>query len=286
MNKAKLRRLAADLACDLAGSFLYAAAISTFIVDAEIATCGVSGLAVSINHLFPSLPIGVLSILLNIPLVIFSFRVLGRDFFLKSLKSMVLVSVIIDLLGPVLPHYSGDRLVAALFGGALMGLGLAIVYSRGSSTGGMDFLVLSLKKLHPHISTGTISIVSDAVIISLGALVFRDVDSFLYGAVSVFAVGAVIDRVSYGLSSGKMMLVVTEHGVEVAEAISRETERGSTIADIRGAYTKREKQLVISALSKSQAFKAKRAVREADSASFIMISSTDMVFGEGFQNPD
>ena len=127
MNKAKLRRLAADLACDLAGSFLYAAAISTFIVDAEIATCGVSGLAVSINHLFPSLPIGVLSILLNIPLVIFSFRVLGRDFFLKSLKSMVLVSVIIDLLGPVLPHYSGDRLVAALFGGALMGLGLAIV---------------------------------------------------------------------------------------------------------------------------------------------------------------
>lgn len=150
----------------------------------------------------------------------------------------------------------------------------------------MDFLVLSLKKLHPHISTGTISIVSDAVIISLGALVFRDVDSFLYGAVSVFAVGAVIDRVSYGLSSGKMMLVVTEHGDEVAEAISRETERGSTIADIRGAYTKREKQLVISALSKSQAFKAKRAVREADSASFIMISSTDMVFGEGFQDPD
>ena len=83
-----------------------------------------------------------------------------------------------------------------------------------------------------------------------------------------------------------MMLVVTEHGDEVAEAISRETERGSTIADIRGAYTKREKQLVISALSKSQAFKAKRAVREADSASFIMISSTDMVFGEGFQDPD
>ena len=97
-----------------------------------------------------------------------------------------------------------------------MGLGLVTVYMRGSSTGGADFLIMSLKKLYPHISTGTISMLSDAVIISIGAAVFRDIDSFLYGAVSVYMVGAAIDKVSFGLSSGKLLMVVTERGDSVA----------------------------------------------------------------------
>lgn len=240
MNRAKLKELALDLAHDLVGSFLYAASIQVFILNARIATCGISGLAISINHIFPVLPIGALTLALNVPLMFLSYHLLGRKFFVKSIRSMVLVSLIIDLVGPMLPQYTGDRLISALLGGALMGLGLVTVYMRGSSTGGADFLIMSLKKLYPHISTGTISMLSDAVIISIGAAVFRDIDSFLYGAVSVYMVGAAIDKVSFGLSSGKLLMVVTERGDSVAEAISRVTERGSTIAEIKGAYTNRK----------------------------------------------
>lgn len=285
MNRAKLKELALDLAHDLVGSFLYAASIQVFILNARIATCGISGLAISINHIFPVLPIGALTLALNVPLMFLSYHLLGRKFFVKSIRSMVLVSLIIDLVGPMLPQYTGDRLISALLGGALMGLGLVTVYMRGSSTGGADFLIMSLKKLYPHISTGTISMLSDAVIISIGAAVFRDIDSFLYGAVSVYMVGAAIDKVSFGLSSGKLLMVVTERGDSVAKAISRVTERGSTIAEIKGAYTNRKKQMVISAMSKGQVYRARRAAHDADTECFIMISPTDDVYGEGFKDP-
>ena len=114
MNRAKLKELALDLAHDLVGSFLYAASIQVFILNARIATCGISGLAISINHIFPVLPIGALTLALNVPLMFLSYRLLGRKFFVKSIRSMVLVSLIIDLVGPMMPQYTGDRLISCL----------------------------------------------------------------------------------------------------------------------------------------------------------------------------
>ena len=164
-----LKTFAVDTVYDVVGSILFAIGVYTFAKSADFAPGGVSGLALICNYLW-DLPIGTMTLIINIPIIIISYKVVGRKFLLKSFKTMVISTLFLDLVFPLTPLYTGNSFLAAIFSGVFMGAGLALIYMRGSSTGGTDFLVLSLKKLHPHISTGTISIVSDAVIISLGAL--------------------------------------------------------------------------------------------------------------------
>ena len=280
MNQ-RMKNLALDLGADVIGSILFAAGIYTFAGAGEFAPGGISGLALIINHLW-GLPIGITSLALNAPIILFSFRLLGHRFFLKSIRAMIMNTIFVDFIFTHIPVYKGDRLTAALFAGALLGAGLAVIYMRGSSTGGADFLIMSVKKLRPHLSLGQVTMELELLIILLGWPVFGDMDSVLYGIVAAFATSLIIDKVMYGMGAGKLVQIITNDGPAVANAISESTERGSTLIRAVGSYTGQDRDVLLCACSKSEAYKVRAAAHRVDPKCFVMITETSEVFGEGF----
>ena len=277
MNQ-RMKNLALDLGADVIGSILFAVGIYTFAGAGEFAPGGISGLALIINHLW-GLPIGITSLALNAPIILFSFRLLGHRFFLKSIRTMIMNTIFVDFIFTHIPVYKGDRLTAALFAGALLGAGLAVIYMRGSSTGGADFLIMSVKKLRPHLSLGQVTMVLDLLIILLGWPVFGDMDSVLYGIVAAFATSLIIDKVMYGMGAGKLVQIITNDGPAVANAISESTERGSTLIRAVGSYTGQDRDVLLCACSKSEAYKVRAAAHRVDPKCFVMITETSEVFG-------
>ena len=175
--------------------------------------------------------------------------------------------------------------LAALFSGVLIGAGLVLIYMRGSSTGGTDFLILSLHKVMPHLSVGQFSLMIDSVILLIGALVYGNIDAALYGLISTYAATQVIDRVLYGTGSGKMAMIITTQGMQIAKSISEQTDRGSTLVRAKGTFSGEEKDMLICACSKSQIFKVRSAAHAADENALVMITEVDEVYGEGFKPP-
>ncbi len=285
MNAKRIQNLMLDLVYDVVGSLIFGLGLYTFAREGGFATGGFSGLGLMLNHL-TGLPIGMLTLLLNIPLIILSYRTLGRFFLLKTLKTMIIQTLILDLVMPLFPTYRGNPLIAALFTGVLMGAGLGIIYMRGSSTGGSDFLILSLHKVLPHLSVGQFSLMIDFVILILGALVYGNIDAALYGLISTFACSQVMDRVLYGAGSGKMAIIITNHGMETAQAISDEIERGSTLIKAIGTYSGDGRDMLLCACSKNQIFKVRAAAHKVDERAMVMITEVDEVYGEGFKSPE
>lgn len=272
-----------DLFYDLIGAALFSAGVYTFAGNAGFAPGGVTGLALLLNHIF-RIPIGTLTLFINLPLIVISYRSLGKRFLLKTAKSMVITTFFLDVVFPAFPMYEGQRMMSALCSGALMGAGMVLFYMRGSSSGGLDFVIMPIKKKRPHLSVGKITMIIDLGIILLGWPVFGDVDAALYGLVSTFASVVVIDKVLYGLGAGTLAFVVTEKGQEVSDRIGQLTKRGVTSLEATGTYTGQSKQVLLCACSKSEAFLVKCAAEEVDENLFLMFMETSEVFGEGFQN--
>lgn len=277
-----LKNLIIDILFDIAGSILFAAGIYTFALHANFAPAGISGLSIIINH-FINIPVGTLSLLLNIPIVAICFKILGRSFFLKSIKSMVISAFFMDVIFPLFPVYRGSPLLAAIFSGVLLGGGLALIYMRDSSTGGTDFVIMSVRKKAPHLSIGQITLFVDVAIILLGGFVFGNIDAILYGILSTAASVLVIDKIMHGVVAGKLTMIISEQGYPIASAISETIGRGSTMLKGTGTFSGHEKQILICACSKSEVPKLKRAVYKADMHAIIMVSEYNEAFGEGFQ---
>lgn len=277
-----------DLLHDIVGSILYAAGIYTFAATADFAPGGITGVAMIINHYIPWLRIGMVSLIINIPVAIICYRLLGRVFFFKSVKSMLISAFFLDVIFPLLPQYNGaeNPLLAALFAGALSGIGLAAIYMPGSSTGGTDFIIMSIRKLKPHLSIGTISLFIDGTVILLGGFVFGNINAVLYGVLMTIVSTTVIDKIMYGTGTRRMLLVVSDHAQEIANAIMEETERGATIADVRGAYTGNTHQMMMCVCSKVEVYEARKIINRIDPTSIVMLTTVDEAYGEGFLEPD
>ena len=282
------KALGHDLLYDILGSILYAAGIYTFAATANFAPGGITGVAMIINHYLPFLRIGLLTLLINIPVAIICYRLLGRVFFFKSLKSMLISALILDYVFPLLPQYDGanNPLLAALFAGALSGAGLALIYMPGSSTGGTDFVIMSIRKLKPHLSIGTISMAVDGAVILVGGLVFGNINAVLYGVLMTIVSTTVIDKVMYGSGTRRMLLVISDKAEEIAKGIMEETERGATLADVRGAYTGQPHQMMMCVCSKVEVFASRRVINRIDPNAIVMLTTVDEAYGEGFMEPD
>lgn len=283
-QKHSLRNILLDLASDIIGSILYSIGIYSFAKAANFAPGGLSGLALIINHLW-GLPIGTVSLVLNIPLILISYRIVGKRFMAKSIRSIVLSTLILDVIFPHTAGYTGNPMLAALFSGVFLGAGLALFYIRGSSTGGADFLTMSIKALRPHLSIGAVTMSIDLVIILLGWPVYGNIDAVLYGLIASFVTSTVIDKIMYGTGAGKLAIIITTCGPQVAVKIDEACQRGSTIIRARGSYTEIDRQVLLCACSKAEAYKVRSAAHLVDPDAFVMITETSEVFGEGFIDP-
>ena len=282
MNKLDLKKILYSVFIDFMGGLLIGIGIYNFAVNAEFPLAGISGIALIFYHLF-KLPIGFVTMLLNIPIALFCFKTLGRKFFMRSVQSVVITSLVIDYVVPLLPLYSGDRLLAAVCTGVFSGLGYALIFMDNSSTGGMDFITMAVKFKRPHISLGKIVFISDTIVVLIGGFIFKDVDGTIYGMIITYLLTIVIDKILYGIDAGKVTLIVTEKGKEVSRLIDEYSGRGSTLIKAEGSYSGNEKDVVMCACNNKQMYTIRKLVKEIDPLAFTVIMESNDVVGEGFK---
>lgn len=281
LHNKETKRIITDISVEIIGSLLIGFAMYNFALNAEFPMTGFSGIAFILYRLF-NIPIGLATILLNIPVAILCYRLIGRGFLLRSLRCIMISSFIIDYIAPLFPVYNGDRMLAALVTGTLGGLGYAIIYMRNSSTGGSDFLIMSAKALKPHLKLGTIAFLSDIGIILIGGIIFKDMDGIIYGMIINLLFAVAVDKVVGSLNSNKTALIVTTHGEEVCDLIDNCCGRGSTILDGRGGYRKDDKQVVMVACSPKQLFDIQKEIKQLDKDVFIIVMDANEIHGEDF----
>ena len=283
MKMQVVKKISKDTAVDIIAGFLIGVGIYSFAAQADFPLAGVSGIALIFYRLF-GLPIGMMQVALNIPIAIICYKTLGRDFFIRSIRTLVITSVIIDyVVVPFFPLYSGDRMLAALCTGLLGGLGYAIVFMNGSSTGGIDFVTLTIRHYKPHLSIGRIVLGMDVVVILIGSFLFRDIDGAIFGILITYMFTLIIDKLMYGLYAGKVTMIVTEQGQDIANLIEEQVQRGSTILKARGSYTGIERDVVLCACNSKEMYRVRKLIKKLDPQSFTVIMDSNEVYGEGFQ---
>ncbi len=282
-NKSKMKSLAFDISIDIAGGFLIAVGIYNFAANAEFPMTGISGIALIFYQLF-GLPIGGMSMVMNIPIAIGCFKILGRDFFVRSVRTIIIGSVIQDFVVPLLPVYSGDRMLAAICTGIFTGVGYGLIYKNGTSTGGIDFITMSIRALKPHISLGKINFIFDSSIVLIGGAIYQNVDGIIYGVIISYILSTAVDKLVYGIDAGKMILIVTDRAEEIAQMIGELTDRGCTFLKGEGSYSGNEKKVVMCACSNKEMYIVRKMVRNMDPTAFTVIMESSEVVGEGFKD--
>ena len=267
---------------ELVGCIFIAIGIYNFAVQAEFPMTGFSGISIILYQLF-GLPIGISTILLNVPVALFSYRLLGRRFLIRSLRCLILSSIFIDYVAPCFPVYQGSRLLSALCTGVIAGIGYALIYMQNASTGGSDFIIMAVKAVKPYLSLGKIAFFSDVGIILIGGIVFHDIDGMIYGMIVNYLFAIVVDKMMYGINSGKISLIVTKNGRKISQIIDSCIGRGSTIFSAYGGYQGEPEEVVMCACNNKEMYLIEQAVKRQEPDSFFIILESNEVHGEGFR---
>lgn len=275
------RQLIRSYAVTALGSVLFALAFDAFFSANQVATGGITGLAQVINVLVPGLSVGLLAFLLNVPLFLAGWRFIGFHLLASSLFATVVSSAAIDLIAMAYRFPPMDPMLAALCGGALMGLGLGLVFSQGATTGGTDIIARLLKLKFPWLPMGNLVLVPDGVVLVLAALAFGAVEAALYGAVALFVCTKVMDTVLYGMDTSKVAYIISDSWRQIADVLL-DQDRGVTMLQGVGAYTGRSKQVLLVAFKQKDIVQVKRVVHEADPQAFMIVCNAHDVLGEGF----
>ena len=272
-----------DYAIIACGAFVYGVSVVMFTSPNNIAPGGMTGVATMLNYLF-GLPIGTMIFVMNIPLFIWGAVENGVSFLTKTVIGTALVSVSIDLLMPFLPVYTGDSLLASIFGGLLNGVGLGFIFYRGGSTGGTDIVALNIHKHFPHISTGNIILITDILILILVFVVYGSLESVLYALTAIFVSIKMIDTISYGTSrgNGKLIFIVTSNYKAISTLILNTIGRGVTLLEGEGAYSGDRKKIVMCAVRPQQVHRITTEVHKIDGRAFIIVTTAGAISGEGF----
>lgn len=284
LTRSAVGQWALDVLCYMAGCAAYALSVDIFTAPNHIAPGGLTGVSTILNYLVPQIPIGTAIMVLNIPLFILSFVKLGRSFTVRTLLCTVGSSVLIDVLEPLVPPFVDDSLLVPIFGGVLMGVGLGLLFMRGACTGGSEIVARLLEKKMPHIPVGRFILMLDAVVVAVSALVFRNVYTAMFAIIHIFVTSTLMDSLIYGGNSGKLALIMSSKDAEIAAAIVEKLGRGCTKLESQGAYSGENRYVLMCAVRRSQMYSLRRLVVSIDPAAFIIVASTDEVFGKGFKS--
>ena len=283
MKNTTFNTVAADILCDIAGSFALAIGIYCFAEQADIAPGGVSGIAIMIKYLFDA-PVGLVTFLLNVPLLFLAWKYFSHRFTLRTLKTVLFNTIILDyVVTPYFPQYAGDRMLSSIFGGILMGVGLALIFLRGSTTGGTDIVSHLMELKFPHVPIGTMLLLIDCVILGVSILVFGNLESGLFGVVALFCQSKVIDGVIYGLDRGKTVMIMSIRNETIARRVMDEMEHGATFLKGRGAYTGREMDVLYVVVRVPEFHRLKQITYEEDPDAFLVVGEANQIIGEGFK---
>lgn len=263
------------------GAVIYALAFNWFVAPNQIAMGGVTGLAQIVNALVPVLPVGVLSILVNVPLFLAGWRLLGGRLLVSSLYAMAVSSLAIDVIAWMHTFPPMDPILATLYGGAGMGVGLGLVFSQGATTGGTDIIGKLLKLKFPWLPIGKLVMIPDMVVVILAAVVFGTVNAALYGLIQMYLLSKVMDMILYGWDTSRVAYIITDRWEETVQGLL-DMNRGVTLLQGKGAYTGAEKQVLLVAFRQREIVPIKRMLREIDPKAFFIVCDAHEILGEGF----
>lgn len=266
------------------GCVIYAVGFQFFMYPNNIVSGGIVGVAMIFNELLP-VPVGVTTIILNIPLFVIAWRYFGLDFLISSLVGMALSSAFVDLFAMFKIVLTNDPMLASIIGGVIKGVGLGVIYYVGSTTGGVDIVAKMLRMKNPHLNLGTILLLIDAAIIIAYAVILNKYESAMYSVITMFVVSKVIDLALYGIDNSCICYIISEKSSDIShEIISGYMHRGVTILEGRGAYSGKEKQVIMCVIKRQQIAEIRRIIRNLDENAFFIVSDAKNVFGNGFEN--
>lgn len=268
----------------LAGAVIFSIGTQCLIEPANIAPGGAVGIALMVSYL-TGLPVGRLTLVVNIPLLILSWFHLSHRFAIRTAITCITCSCMIDLvIAPYLPLYSGDRLLSSLYGGLVIGVGMALIFLAGSTTGGSDIVGYLLQKKFPNIPIGRFLMLIDGIILSSSVLVFGNLDAALFGLICLYAETKMIDAIIYLSNASSKVTIITQHTQEICQQIIRVIDRSATIISGKGAYSGNVTDVVICTVRRSEFGYLKNIIWEIDKTAFVMVTETNQVFGLGFRN--
>lgn len=265
------------------GVCLMSAGVRVIYEPLSLVTGGISGFAIIVGRI-GNVPIWLTTAVVNVPLFIVGRMVKGKSYIYRSLYGTVLFSFLLYMI-PEPVVVQEDYFLAAVLGGVIQGVGLGFVLLSEASTGGTDLIGAIIRKYKPHLSMATIIFIIDSIIVAAGAAVFG-ITNAAYAVLAVYITSKVIDVVVTGPNNSKMVMIVTEKERIIAARIISEIERGVTNVNVRGMYSGKEKKLLICAVSRKQLVKVIRIINETDPMSFVMITDSREVLGEGFLKAD
>ena len=284
LKKVDWKRTASAYFWITVGSILYGFAFDWFYTPNLIGYGGITGVGQVVNAFIPAIPIGMFVLVINIRLFLVGWKLIGGHLLVTSLYSMVVSSVAVDAFALIIDFQPMDQMLAAVCGGALIGLSLGMVFLQGATTGGTDLIARLLKLRFGHLPMGTLVMAVDLVVIALAALAFHSLSSALYGLVSLYISSLVIDRVLYGLDNAKVAYIISDRPQEIIRSISTELDRGVTILRGAVAWSGEAKDVLMCAFKQKQIVALKRAVKETDPSAFLIVCDAHEVLGQGFHS--
>lgn len=266
----------------LLGTFVIALSLNLFLIPADIAPGGISGIAIILHHTL-KFPVGLSILALNIPIFFWGLRHFNMSFMLSSLFGMTALSFMTDAFSWITP-VTEDMLLSAVYGGALMGFGLGIVFTAGSTTGGTDIAAQILKKHFPAISVGKFVLIIDAFIVLLAGLTFGKWEVILYSAAALYICTYIIDLMIEGIDFAKIAYIISDKSALISDAISKSLIRGTTALNAFSHYTGADKTVLMCVVKKYQITKLKKIIKTIDPNAFVILSDTREVLGNGFKD--
>ncbi len=287
------RNLLADYLIIFVGCVLYALSVVMFTSPNNIAPGGVIGISTMLNYAFGFLPIGTLTLVLNVPIFLWGGLVLGWKYLGKSVACSAISSVLMDFFNVLIDKgyfapYTGDGMLVAIFGGLLCGVGLALIFYRGGSTGGTDIVARIMHEKMPHVSQGNLILFVDALVITVSAFVYGNIENALYAAICIFMNSKLIDTVLYGVSrnNGKLLFIVTSEYDKVTDAILEKIDRGVTLLKAEGGFQRDDKRVLLVAVRPQQVHRTNVLVHEIDPNAFVINTTANAIKGRGFYGYD
>lgn len=266
---------------------LYAVGIALFLNPNNLAPGGISGIAIILKKMFPGLPgVGMLILLINIPILAVGIKKFGIKFILSTMYSLIVSSVLIDIL-PIVFNVNGvtdNKMLASVIGGATFGLGMGLMFRLDTTTGGLDIIVKIIKQKKPHLKTGQIYFLLDVVILAASAMAFKDVEVALYAAIAIYVSMVVMDRAIYGGDEATLVYIISEKRELIARRMMKEVNVGATMIQAKGAYSNETTEVIMCVMKKQTLVKVRNILKQTDSGAFMIVSSANEVFGQGFKD--
>lgn len=263
-------------------SLTYATGISLFLDPNNLAPGGISGISIMLSRITP-LPTGTWIMLLNVPIMALGLWKFGLKFLISTIYCTYISSFFTNLLSSF-GALTSDKLLAALAGGTIMAVSLGMIFKAGATTGGVDIIIKVLRLKYKHLKTGNLYLLMDAIVVTLSGIMFRNLEIALYAAVTIFVNSVVLDTVLYGRDGAKMIYIISDHPKQITERLLADLDIGVTGLHGEGAYSGKEKEVLMCVMRKPLAPKAQQIVKEEDPEAFMIVSDATEIFGEGYKS--